>query len=78
MFEGVRKYNKDQRYYIGSTYLCKDQVHLFTNDKFPPMAQKARRIPYKIREKVSNELEMLRKQDIINIKMNQHLGFHLL
>ena len=29
------------------------------------MAQKAWRIPYKIREKVSNKLEMLGKQDII-------------
>ena len=28
------------------------------------MAQKARRFPYEMREKVSNELEMLRKQDI--------------
>ena len=28
------------------------------------MAQKVRRIPYKMREKVSNEQEMLRKQDI--------------
>ena len=29
------------------------------------MAQKARRIPYKMREKVSNEVEILRQQDII-------------
>ena len=47
MFEGVGKYNKRQ-------------VHLFMNDKVPPVAQKARRIPYEMREKVSNELEMLR------------------
>ena len=66
MFEGGGKYNKDQRYYIGSIeYLCKDQVHLFTNDKVPPVAQKARRIPYKMSERVLNKLEMLRKQDII-------------
>ena len=52
VFEGVGKYDKDQ-------------VHLFINNKVPPVAQKARRIPYKMREKVSNELEMLRQQDII-------------
>ena len=58
MFEGVSKYNKDE-------------VHLFINDKVPPVTQKARRIPYKMRKKVSNELEMLRKQDIIeNVEMN--------
>ena len=28
----------------------KDQVHLFINNKVPPVAQKARRIPYKMRE----------------------------
>ena len=56
MFEGVGKYNKDQ-------------LHLFINDKVPPVAQKARCIPYKMGEKVSNELEMLRQQDIIdNVK----------
>ena len=32
VFEGVGKYNKDQ-------------VHLFINNKVPPVAQKARRIP---------------------------------
>ena len=37
----------------------KDQFHLL------PVTQKARRIPYKMREKVLNELEMIRKQDII-------------
>ena len=52
MFEGVGKYKKDQ-------------VHLLINDKVLPVAQKARRIPYKMREKVSNELEILRQQDII-------------
>ena len=52
MFADVGKYNKDQ-------------VHLFIDDKVPPVAQKARRIRYKMREKVSHELEMLRKQDII-------------
>ena len=52
MFEGVGKYNKDQ-------------VHLFIYNKVPPVAQKVRRIPYKMREKVWNELEMLRQQDII-------------
>ena len=52
VFEGVGKYKKDQ-------------VHLFINNKVPPVAQKAKRIPYKMREKVSNELEMLRQQDII-------------
>ena len=52
MFEGVGKYNKDQ-------------VHLFINNKVPPVAQKSRQIPYKMREKVSSELEMLRQQDII-------------
>ena len=51
VFEGVGKYNKDQ-------------VHLFINNKAPPVAQKARYICYKIREKVSNELEMLSLQDI--------------
>ena len=48
VFQGVGIYNKDQ-------------VHLFMNNKVPPVAQKARCIPYKMREKVSNELEMLRK-----------------
>ena len=43
----------------------KEQVHLFIYDKVPPVAQKARRIPYKMREKVSTELEILRQQDII-------------
>ena len=43
----------------------KDQAHLSINDKVPPVTQKARRTPYKMREKVSNELEMLRQQDII-------------
>ena len=52
MFEGVGKYNKDK-------------VHLFINNKVPPVAQKSRHIPYKMREKVSSELEMLRQQDII-------------
>ena len=52
MFEGVEKYSKDQ-------------VDLFTNDKVPRVGQKVRRVPYKMREKVSNELEMLQKQDII-------------
>ena len=51
VFEGVAKYNKDQ-------------VHLFINDKVRPVAQKAMGISYKRREKVSNELEMLRQQDI--------------
>ena len=37
----------------------KDQLHLFISDKVPPVAQKARRIPYKMRELVSNELEIL-------------------
>ena len=46
----------------------KDQVHPFINNKVPPVAQKARRIPYKMREKVSNDLEMLRQQDIIGVK----------
>ena len=56
MFEGIGKYDKDL-------------VHLFINNKVPPVAQKARRIPYKMKEKVSNELEMLRKQDKIeNVK----------
>ena len=41
----------------------KDQVHLFI--KVSSVAQKGRRIPYKMKEKVSNELEMLRQQDII-------------
>ena len=58
MFEGVGKYNKDQ-------------VHLFINNKVSPVAQKARRIPYKMREKVSNELEMLRQQDIIEDVKNE-------
>ena len=52
VFEGVGKYKKDQ-------------VHLLINDKVSPVPQKAMRIPYKMREKVSNELEMLRQQDII-------------
>ena len=52
MFEGVGKYNKDQ-------------VHLFINDKVPLVAQKARRISYKMRGKVSDELEMSRQQNII-------------
>ena len=52
MLEAVGKYNKNQ-------------IHLFINDKVPPVPQKARRIPYKMREKVSNGLEMLRQQDII-------------
>ena len=39
VFEGVGKYNKDQ-------------VHLFIYNKVPPVAQKVRRIPYKMREKV--------------------------
>ena len=56
MLEAVSKYNKNQ-------------VHLFINDKVPPVPQKAGRIPYKMREKVSNALEMLR---------HQHLGIHLL
>ena len=43
----------------------KDQVHLLINDKVSPVPQKAMRIPCKMREKVSNELEMLRQQDII-------------
>ena len=43
----------------------KEQVHLFICDKVPPVAQKARRIPYKMREKVTTELEILRQQDII-------------
>ena len=43
----------------------KEQVHLFIHDKVPPVAQKARRIPYKMREKVSTELEILRQRDII-------------
>ena len=55
MFEGVGKKNKDQ-------------VHLFINDKVPPVAQKARHIPYKMREIVSNGLEMLRQQDIKDVK----------
>ena len=50
MFEGVGNYNKDQ-------------VHLFINDKAPPVAQKARGILYKMREKVSNEPE--RQEDTI-------------
>ena len=58
VFEGVGKYNKDQ-------------VHLFINNKVSPVAQKARRIPYKMREKVSNELEMLRQQDIIEDVKNE-------
>ena len=53
MFEGVSKYYKDQ-------------AHLFVNDKVPPVAQKARRSPYKIREKVLNEFRMLKQQDIID------------
>ena len=66
MLADVGKYNKDQ-------------VHLFIDDKVPPVAQKARGIRYKMREKVSHELEMLRKQDIIeDVIMNQHLGSHLL
>ena len=48
VLKGVGKYNKDQ-------------VHLFINDEVPPVAQKARHISYKMREK----LEMLRKQDIV-------------
>ena len=52
VFDGAGKYNKYQ-------------VHLFINDTAPPVAQKARRIPYKMREKVSDELEMLRQQGII-------------
>ena len=56
MLEAVSKYNKNQ-------------VHIFINDKVPPVPQKAGRIPYKMREKVSNALEMLR---------HQHLGIHLL
>ena len=56
VLEGVGKYNEDQ-------------IHLFNNDKVPPVAQKARRISHKMRENVSNELEMLGKQDIIeNVK----------
>ena len=39
----------------------KDQVHLFINNKVPPVARKDVR---KMREKVSNEFEMLRQQDI--------------
>ena len=38
VLEGVSKYSKDQ-------------VHLFMNDKVPTVAQKARHIPYKMREK---------------------------
>ena len=45
----------------------KDQVHLFINDKVPLMAQKPRHILYRTREKVSNELEMLRHQDIVEV-----------
>ena len=52
VFEGVGKYNKDQ-------------VHLFINDKVPLVAQKARRISYKMSGKVSDELEMSRQQNII-------------
>ena len=37
MFEGVGRYNKRQ-------------VHLFMYDKVPSVAQKARRIPYEMRE----------------------------
>ena len=48
VFEGMGKYNKDQ-------------IHLFINHKVPPVAQKASRISGKMREKVSNELEMLRQ-----------------
>ena len=51
MLKVVSKYNKDQ-------------IHLFINDEVPPMAQKARHISYKMRGKVPNKLEMLRKQDI--------------
>ena len=54
VFEDVGKYNKDQ-------------VHLFINNKVPLVAQKARHILYKMREKVSNKLEMLRQQDIIEV-----------
>ena len=43
VFEGVGKYNKDQ-------------VHVLINNKVPPVSQKARRIPYKMRENVLTEL----------------------
>ena len=49
VFEGVGKHNKDQ-------------VHLFINDKVPTVARKDVR---EMREKVSNEFEMLRQQDIV-------------
>ena len=43
VFEGVGKYDKDQ-------------VHVLINIKVPPVSQKSRRIPYKMRENVLTEL----------------------
>ena len=48
-----------------SANIIKTKSIICIDDKVPPVAQKAWRIPYKIKEKVSNKLEMLGKQDII-------------
>ena len=42
------------------------QVHLHINKDVTPVAQKARRIPFHLREKVDEELEhLLRQNDVI-------------
>ena len=57
--------NKYHKVFKGVSKYSKYQVHLFINDKVLPVAQKARHFPCKMREKVSNELEILKQQDII-------------
>ena len=52
--------------FTGIGKLKNDQVKLYVNSSVTPVAQKARRIPFHLRQKVDKELEKLRNADVID------------
>ena len=63
--------NKFKRIFYGMGKLKNDKIKLHINKDITPVAQKARRIPFHLRQKVDEELERLRKEDIIEDVVNE-------
>ena len=64
----IHKYNG---VFVGTGKSTKEKVRLYINPNVPPVVQKVRRILFKLRKKVEEELENLRKADIIEDVKNE-------
>ncbi|KAK9752634.1 Reverse transcriptase (RNA-dependent DNA polymerase) [Popillia japonica] len=61
----------------GTGKLKGNEVHLFIDPTVVPVAQKHRRLPFSIRDKVKEELKRLEQNDIIELDQHRRLPFSI-